>query len=296
MWSIPSIPLLPDALQRTFTDALQKRVLKFLLKRTVGQFLASELQLDQVDVQLGDGRVHLHNLALDVDSLNQQVADLPFRITHGSIGTIRASIPWKDIWRGSCELEFDNLRICLSPKTEQDFAAGAAAAASARSDSGGASSSTSSSNNKEMDGLYFLHGLIETVLAKIKVRLLRTEVVVEQRSTITNTLVSLSIRVNELSYSDVTPGLDDDSAENWNGKPSADTGSTSAATTATASSSGLPPTGTTGPFASSFAHGTQGTEALRTRFAGILTESIKNSCKAGRKSAIFVVGSHHGEQ
>ncbi|XP_011270033.1 hypothetical protein CAOG_08461 [Capsaspora owczarzaki ATCC 30864] len=326
MWSIPSIPLLPDALQRTFTDALQKRVLKFLLKRTVGQFLASELQLDQVDVQLGDGRVHLHNLALDVDSLNQQVADLPFRITHGSIGTIRASIPWKDIWRGSCELEFDNLRICLSPKTEQDFAAandakdvalalsmstaqlatefmkqekgnlfpdaaspsagnssfratsptGAAAAASARSDSGGASSSTSSSNNKEMDGLYFLHGLIETVLAKIKVRLLRTEVVVEQRSTITNTLVSLSIRVNELSYSDVTPGLDDDSAENWNGKPSADTGSTSAATTATASSSGLPPTGTTGPFASSFAHGTQGTEALRTRFAGILTESIKN--------------------
>ena len=63
MWSLP----LPDALHRTFTDALQKRVVKFLLKRTVGQFLASEIELDQVDVQLGDGRIHLHNLALDVE-------------------------------------------------------------------------------------------------------------------------------------------------------------------------------------------------------------------------------------
>jgi hypothetical protein len=46
--------------------ALQKRLVKFLLKRAVGQFLRDELDLDHLDVQLGQGVVQLRELALNV--------------------------------------------------------------------------------------------------------------------------------------------------------------------------------------------------------------------------------------
>jgi len=46
---------------------LQKRLLKFLLKRAVGQFLSSELDLDNLDLELGKGQVVLRDLDLNVD-------------------------------------------------------------------------------------------------------------------------------------------------------------------------------------------------------------------------------------
>ena len=41
--------------------------MKFLLKRAIGQFLATELDLANLDVELGEGRVVLRDLDLNVD-------------------------------------------------------------------------------------------------------------------------------------------------------------------------------------------------------------------------------------
>lgn len=47
------------------TSPLQKRVLKFVLKRAIGQFLQSELDLEQLDVQLGEGRVVIRDVVVN---------------------------------------------------------------------------------------------------------------------------------------------------------------------------------------------------------------------------------------
>ena len=50
-----------------------KRVCKFLLKKKLGEFILGDIDLDQLDVQLRTGTIHLSDLALNVDFLNQKV-------------------------------------------------------------------------------------------------------------------------------------------------------------------------------------------------------------------------------
>ena len=45
----------PHQQRSAMADFLLKRFLKFVLKRSVGQFLQTELDLEQLDVQLGKG-------------------------------------------------------------------------------------------------------------------------------------------------------------------------------------------------------------------------------------------------
>ncbi|KAJ1848865.1 autophagy- protein 2, partial [Coemansia sp. RSA 486] len=43
------------------SNSLQKRLVKFLLRRTVGQFLKAELDDENLDVQLSGGQLRLKN-------------------------------------------------------------------------------------------------------------------------------------------------------------------------------------------------------------------------------------------
>jgi len=93
-------------------ENIQKRLLKFVLKRTMGQFLAEELDLSQLEVSfgLGGGSVNLYHVELKVDALNELLlrpnpsspADrhLRARVQAGSIASIFLNIPWSDFWNG----------------------------------------------------------------------------------------------------------------------------------------------------------------------------------------------------
>lgn len=50
-----------------------RRLCKFLLKKKLGEFICGDIDLDQLDVQLGEGTIQLKDLALNVDYLNQKV-------------------------------------------------------------------------------------------------------------------------------------------------------------------------------------------------------------------------------
>ncbi|KAK9721882.1 autophagy- protein 2 [Basidiobolus ranarum] len=97
----------------TLPATLQKRLVKFLLKRAIGQFLLEELDIDNLDIQLGTGFVQLKELQLNTEVLNDLISDLPITITHGKIGGITVQVPWKDIWSGNCVIEFHNLEITV---------------------------------------------------------------------------------------------------------------------------------------------------------------------------------------
>lgn len=52
------------------TDWLLKRVLKAVLKRNIGRYLSSEIDLGQLDIDLGTGKLELKNVLLNCDVLN----------------------------------------------------------------------------------------------------------------------------------------------------------------------------------------------------------------------------------
>ena len=94
----------------TGTQTLQKRLFKFLLKRTIGQFLATELDMSQLDVKLGlgGGVLNLSNVELKCEALNELLAPpdaqtplIKAKVVSGRIGSITVILPWKDFWKGS---------------------------------------------------------------------------------------------------------------------------------------------------------------------------------------------------
>ncbi|KAJ2551345.1 hypothetical protein EV175_003726, partial [Coemansia sp. RSA 1933] len=76
---------------------------------TVGQFLRTDFDDENLDVQLSGGQV-----------LNDAIADLPVVVSSGTIGLISVSVPWTQLWTGHCELQIEELAI----KTRLDSEAG----------------------------------------------------------------------------------------------------------------------------------------------------------------------------
>jgi autophagy-related protein 2 len=58
-------------------DWALRRVLKFVLKRSVGRYLQNDLDLEQLDVQLGTGAIELRNALLNCDSINERLVRRP---------------------------------------------------------------------------------------------------------------------------------------------------------------------------------------------------------------------------
>ncbi|KAJ1648591.1 autophagy- protein 2 [Coemansia asiatica] len=87
------------------SNSLQKRLVKFLLRRTVGQFLKTELDDENLDVQLSGGQLRLKN------ALNDAISGLPLMVSSGTIGLISVSVPWTQLWTGHCELQIDDLVV-----------------------------------------------------------------------------------------------------------------------------------------------------------------------------------------
>lgn len=55
------------------SDFLLRKAFKFVLKRNLGRYLASELDFNQLDVQLGQGTIELRQLLLDCTELTEQL-------------------------------------------------------------------------------------------------------------------------------------------------------------------------------------------------------------------------------
>lgn len=99
-----------------FSQWATKRVCKFFMKRLLGRILRSELDLEQLDVQLGSGTIQLKDLALNTDYLNDQLGDTSLVIKEGLVGSITAKIPWKVLAAEACEIEVNDLELVVFPR------------------------------------------------------------------------------------------------------------------------------------------------------------------------------------
>lgn len=92
-------------------QTIQKRLIKFILKKSIGKFLAEEIDFDNLDVLMSQGQIELRNLDLDAEAINEY--SKPLELEYGSVGCIKATIPFKDLWSSSCQLDVQDIDLCM---------------------------------------------------------------------------------------------------------------------------------------------------------------------------------------
>jgi|LauGreStaDraftv2_3_1035109.scaffolds.fasta_scaffold819180_1 hypothetical protein len=58
---------------RTAGDWLLKRFLQFILKKCLGRYLRTDLDLEQLDVKLASGCLELKNVLINCEALNSDL-------------------------------------------------------------------------------------------------------------------------------------------------------------------------------------------------------------------------------
>lgn len=94
--------------------SIQRRFFSFALRKTLGRFLKpGQLDLHQIDSQLGSGAVHVTDLELDEQAINELLVGLPFRLHDGFISGITAHVPFPNPLTSSVGLHVRSLRLTL---------------------------------------------------------------------------------------------------------------------------------------------------------------------------------------
>ncbi|KAH7913725.1 hypothetical protein BJ138DRAFT_1124124 [Hygrophoropsis aurantiaca] len=95
-------------------SGIQRRFFSFLLKRSLGHLLKpGQLDLHQIDSQIGSGYVQVKDLELDDKAVNALLAGLPVTLHDGSITCVTARIPFPNPLTSSVGLTVQSLRLTL---------------------------------------------------------------------------------------------------------------------------------------------------------------------------------------
>ncbi|KAI6045750.1 hypothetical protein EDC04DRAFT_2888774 [Pisolithus marmoratus] len=94
--------------------SIQRRFFSFVLRKTLGRFFKpGQLDLHQIDSQLGSGAVHVTDLELDEQAINELLVGLPFRLHDGFISGVTAHVPFPNPLTSSVGLHVRSLRLTL---------------------------------------------------------------------------------------------------------------------------------------------------------------------------------------
>ncbi|PIA56428.1 hypothetical protein AQUCO_00700628v1 [Aquilegia coerulea] len=89
-----------------------KHLMKFFAKKSIGQFILGEFDLDQFDAQFRSGTFKLTDVALNVDYINQQLGPLPLILKEGSIGCL--------VFKFLSQIEVDELELVFAPRVRKE--------------------------------------------------------------------------------------------------------------------------------------------------------------------------------
>ncbi|VDK70104.1 unnamed protein product [Onchocerca ochengi] len=97
------------------TDALQKRLCRFLIHRYLSDFLKSSINLEQLSATLYGGIASVSDVDMDVQRINEafESMKIPFTVVEGYIGEVNITVPWQYILVKSVDLEVKQLQLTL---------------------------------------------------------------------------------------------------------------------------------------------------------------------------------------
>ncbi|KAF5377015.1 hypothetical protein D9757_007710 [Collybiopsis confluens] len=90
-------PSLPTFNYLTIPSSVQRRFISFLLRRSLGHLLKpGQLDVQQIDSQIGSGFVQVNDLQLDNNAINDIISQsgLPLELVDGSLASVTVRIPW----------------------------------------------------------------------------------------------------------------------------------------------------------------------------------------------------------
>lgn len=98
-------------------DGLKNKTCRYLLQRYLGQFLDERLNLEQLNVELYNGKATIKNVPLRVEALNEllEAQGWPLEFTGGHIGLLTVSVPWNALMTSDSSIEASDVMLCLRP-------------------------------------------------------------------------------------------------------------------------------------------------------------------------------------
>lgn len=103
------------------TETIKKRGVRYLLHHYLGQFFEEKLTLEQLSIDIYEGKGSIRNLALDVDGLNDELDFIPFKFLDGcSIAQISVEVPWSSLATEACKVELEGAKFVCRLKTSAD--------------------------------------------------------------------------------------------------------------------------------------------------------------------------------
>lgn len=98
---------------------LQKRILSYLLKRTLGHLVdGGQLDLAQIDAGIGSGRIEVRNVQLNADAIHSRLPSLPITFVSGQIGKILIQLPVPNFWSGQLSITISDISIITRISSE----------------------------------------------------------------------------------------------------------------------------------------------------------------------------------
>ncbi|RWS04521.1 autophagy-related protein 2B-like protein [Dinothrombium tinctorium] len=175
-------------LNNWLTDAMKKRALRYLLHRYIGHFLLEKLTLDQLSVDLYDGRGSISDIVLDIFSLNEELSFLPLHFLDGCfIKKISVAVPWSSLLSDSCSLQIDGLSFICSvvnyDKNKKMVESNYLSKSLMTSSMQIAEEIVNESEGSKFEGLEMFADLLDSVLRRVKIIATNTSFIVTENNT-----------------------------------------------------------------------------------------------------------------
>ncbi|KAF6217295.1 hypothetical protein GE061_001649 [Apolygus lucorum] len=201
-----------------WSDSIKKRACRYLLQRYLGQFLEEKLTLDQLSVDIYCGTGSVSNVAIDVQALNElgESKNLPFEFVDGFVSGISVSIPWATLFTESIYVEVSGMQITIQPKQRPENAASMLEsmwssmassiqlAAECLKNEPPPPEDKESENVNNMEGLEIFAQAIESILTRVKVKLVNTCIRLEHLPKEGLNGIALEVRIRNIRYCDET--------------------------------------------------------------------------------------------
>lgn len=206
----------------------KKKTISYLLKRYLGHFLSESVTLEQLTVDLGQGKGSIRDLNLDVEAISGLLEDVPVEIIDGFIQSIELAVPWSSLLKESTTVEIHGLELTIRPKQVQGTAAFLDTMSMLNSMSMSSSlqlareclesekppkpPESPTEEQSPFEGVQMFAQTIESVLSRVKVTLINTVIRLEYVDPNTGLGVGLEIKIERMEYFDDQAVSEDQSA------------------------------------------------------------------------------------
>jgi N-terminal region of Chorein or VPS13/Vacuolar sorting-associated protein 13, N-terminal len=98
---------------------MAKSIVFGILLETLGEYV--EISRDKLKMAVWSGRIELYDMSLKSGALAS--LDLPIHVYHGSLGSLKVTIPWTSLGKSSTVIELDGLVASIGPSDDRYFTA-----------------------------------------------------------------------------------------------------------------------------------------------------------------------------